>query len=111
MVFPSHLRNGKSSNPGILQHSVQFIRHIRPKFGFPNSSQSPDIRQNSDGCIYDFLISGQSLIKENCYNSRTGDDIDMNLELVIKLDKRNKTTSKKFGDDVMSRNDNVIVFF
>ena len=33
-------------------------------------------------------------MKENCHNSRTCDDIDMNLGPVTKLDKRNKTTSK-----------------
>ena len=44
--------------------------------------------------VDDFRISGQSLIKENCYNSRTSDDIDMKLGPVTKLDKRNKTTSK-----------------
>ena len=60
----------------------------------PNSHQSPDVGQNSDGGISDFRISGQSLIKENCYNSRTSDDIDMKLGPVTKLDKRNKTTSK-----------------
>ena len=55
-----------------------------------------------------FLISGQSLIKRNCHNSRTSDDIDMKLGPVTKLDKRNKTTSKKFDDDVMSANIDVI---
>ena len=58
-------------------------------------SQYPDIQKNSDGGISDFGISGQSLIKENCHNSRTNDDIDMKLGPVTKLEKRNKTTSKK----------------
>ena len=57
-------------------------------------SQSPDIGLNSDGSISDFWISGQSLIKENCHNSRTSNDIDMKLGPVTKLDKRNKITSK-----------------
>ena len=35
----------------------------------------------------------------------------MKLGLVTKLDKRNKTMSKKFGDDVMSGNRDVIVIF
>ena len=52
--------------------------------------QSPDIEKNSDGSISDFQISGQSLIKLNCHNSRTSDDIDMKLGVVTKLDKRNK---------------------
>ena len=42
-------------------------------------------------------------MKGNCHNSRISDDIDMKLGPVTKLDKRNKTTSKKFGDDVMSK--------
>ena len=72
---------------------------------------SPDVGQNSDGGISDFRISGESLVKENCYNSRTGDDIDMKPEPVTKLDNRNKTTSKKFNEDVMSENCDVIVIF
>ena len=35
----------------------------------------------------------------------------MKLRPVTKLDKRNKTTSKKFDDDVMSENCDVIVIF
>ena len=31
------------------------------KFGIPNSTQSPDIAQNSDGSISDFDISSQPL--------------------------------------------------
>ena len=56
-------------------------------------------------------ISGQSLIKVNCHNTRTSDDIDINLGPVTKLNKRNKTTSKKFEDDVMSANHDVIIVF
>ena len=73
--------------------------------------QSSDIGQKSDEGISDFRISGQSLIKENCYNSRTSDDIDMKLGPVTKFDKRNKTTSKKIVDDVMSENCDVKVIF
>ena len=57
-----------------------FIRNIRIKFAIPNSSQSPDIGQNSDGVISNFRISGQSLIKENFHNSRTSNYIKMKLE-------------------------------
>ena len=68
--------------------------------------QSPDIAQNSDGGIYDFRISGKSLIKGNCHNSRTREDIDMKVGPVTKVDKRNKAPSKKKkkndDDDVMS---------
>ena len=94
-----------------MRHSIRFIRDIRTKFGIPNLPQSPDIWQISDGGISDFRISGQSLIKENCHNSRTSDDIDMKLGPVIKLDKRNKKPSKNFDDDVMSVNCEVIVIF
>ena len=87
------------------------FRDINAKFGTPNSPQSPDIGQNSDGGISDFRISGQSVIKENCHNSRTGDDIDMKLEPATKLDKRNKTISKKSDDDVLSANCDAIVIF
>ena len=45
--------------------------------------------------IFDFWISGQPNIKETCHNFRTSDDIDMKLVPEIKLDKRNKTMSKK----------------
>ena len=67
--------------------------------------------QNSDEVISDIWISGQSLIEKNCNNSKISDDIHMKLGLVIKLDNRNKTASKKFDDEVMSANCEVIVFF
>ena len=38
----------------------------------------------------DFRISGQSLIKGNCHNSRSSDDINMKFGPVTRLDKRNK---------------------
>ena len=38
---------------------------------------------------------GQYLIKQNCHNSRTSDDIDITLGRVSKRDRRNKTRSKK----------------
>ena len=67
-----------------------------------NLPQSPNIEQNSEGCNSYFQISGQSLIKENYRISRTRDDMDMKLGPVTKIDNRNKTTSKKFEDDVIS---------
>ena len=73
--------------------------------------KSPDIGQNSDGGIPDFGISGQTLIKVNCHNSKTNDDIKMKLGSITKLDKRNKTTSKQFDDDVVSANCDVIAIF
>ena len=60
--------------------------------------------QNSDRGISDFWISGQSFIKRNCHNSWTSDDIDMKPGPVTKFDKKNKTTFKKFYDDVISEN-------
>ena len=66
---------------------------MRAKFGIPASSQSLDIKQNSDGDISDFRNSGQFLVEGNCHNSRTRDDIDMKLGPVTKIDKRNKTTA------------------
>ena len=48
----------------------------------------------SDEGISDFWISGQSLIKGNCHNSSTNDDIDMKVGPVTKPDKSSKTTSK-----------------
>ena len=73
--------------------------------------QSPGIGKISDGGIPNFQISVQYLIKENCHDSRNNNDIDMKLGVVTKLDKRNKTTSKKFDDDVMLANCDIIVIF
>ena len=81
-----------------------FIRDILTKFGIPNSPQSPDIGQTSDGSIPHSQIYGKSLIKENFHNSRTSHDNNMKLEPVTKLDKRNKTTWKKFGDNAILAN-------
>ena len=50
-------------------------------------------------------------MKENCHNSRTSNDIDMKLGPVAKLNKINKTTSKKCGDDAMLTKCDVIVIF
>ena len=43
-------------------------------------------------------------MKENFHNSRNSSDIDMKLGSVTILDKRNKTPSNKFADDVISEN-------
>ena len=61
-----------------------------------------------------FLISGtsgQSLIKENCQNSRTRDDIGMKFEQSTKFNKRNKTRLNQFDDDVMPANCDIIAIF
>ena len=49
--------------------------------------------------------------KVNCHNSRTSDDIEMKLCPVTKLDKRKKSTSKKFDDEVISKNCDFTVIF
>ena len=72
-----------------------FIRDICVKFGIPNSPQSPDIDQNSDGGISIFSVTGEFFINENGHSSRTSHDIDMKLSPVTKLDERNTVTSKK----------------
>ena len=72
-----------------------FIGDIHAKFGIHNLPQSPDIGQNSDVGISDFRISGLSLIKGNCHNSRTSDDIDMKLGPVTKLDNQNETKDRQ----------------
>ena len=82
---------------------------MRAKFGISNSPPSPDIGQNSDRDIFHFRISGQSLIKENCHNSRTSDDIDMKLGPETTFDERNKSTSKKIDNEVMSGNCDALV--
>ena len=91
----------------IQQHSIS---DICAKLGIHNLPQSPVIGKNSDGGISHFRISGQSLIKENCHNSRTSDDIDMKFGPVTKLDKRNKTTSKKSGDRIPDTESEKVMF-
>ena len=91
LAFPVLWQKGKIFRIG--KSSVDW--DIRIKFAISNSPQSPDIGRNSNGGVSDFRVSGQSLIKENCHNSRTSDDIDMKLGPVTKVDIRNKTASKK----------------
>ena len=45
------------------------------------------------------------------HSDETSDDTDMKLGPVTKRDKRNKATSKKFDDDVMSENRDDIAIF
>ena len=73
-----------------------FIGKIHAKFWIRNLSQSPDIGQNSEEGIYDFRISGQSLINENCCNCRTSNDIDMKLGPVTNLGKRTRQRQKNW---------------
>ena len=53
-----------------------------------------------------FLV--KSLINKN---SRPSNDIDMKLEPVTKTNTRNTTKSKKFDDDIVSANYDVIFIF
>ena len=50
-------------------------------------------------------------MKENSHNSRNSYDIDMKPGPVTILDKRNKTPSNKFVDDVMSEIETPLSFF
>ena len=60
--------------------NISLERNFRAKLGFPNSPQSSDIGQN----YFWFPDFWSSLIKENCHNSRTSDEIDMKLGPVTK---------------------------
>ena len=73
--------------------------------------QSPDIRQYLDGVIPNFQIFGKSLTKENFHNFRMIDDTDMKFEPVTKLDKRNKTTSKKLSVTLCEKIVTLLSFF
>ena len=87
-----------------------FDRDIRAKCGISYSFQSPDIGQNPDWGVSTFWIFGQTLVKENCHNSRTSDNIDMKLGRVTKIDKRNKTMSQKLRRRYVSNCDFIVIF-
>ena len=59
--------------------------YICTRFGIPNPLQSPDIGQNTNGGISNFLISGQFLINKNFSNSRTSSDVDIKVGPVTNL--------------------------
>ena len=69
------------------------------------------MEQDSGWGISGFRISIQSLIKENCHNSRTNDDVEIKLGPATRVDKINKTTNKIFGDDLMSEDCDVNTIF
>ena len=94
---------GNNSETVIAVTLAFYQRHLCQiwKYGFPNS----------DGSISNFWISGQSLTKENCHNSRTSNDIDMKLGPVTENDKKNKIMSTKFDNDFMLANRDVVVIF
>ena len=92
----------KAVNLALYSIQQHLTKDICDKFSISYSHQSPDIGQNSDGGISDFRISGQPLIKENCHNSRTSNDIDVKLGPVTKLEKTNTTILKKSDDGALS---------
>ena len=73
------------------------------------SPQSPDIGKNSDGRFLTSRFLVNPLLKKIVINPES-DDVDMKLALLTKLDKRNKT-SKKFHNEVMLENCDIIVIF
>ena len=81
----------KVATLAICSSQQHFIRDIRAKVGIPKSTQI--LSKTQTGGV--FWVSGQFLVKENCHNSRTSNDIGMRLGPVITLDKRIKRTSKK----------------
>ena len=81
------------------------------KSGIPNLPESPIIGQNSDGGIFCFWIYGQSLINENCHNSRTSRDIEIKVGPITKFGKGNTTISEKLDNHVISVNCDVIIIF
>ena len=102
-------------NPNLKSSNFAAFSNILSETFVPNlvsiTRPSLQILGKTQVGISDFQISGQSLIKENCHNSRTSDDTDMKLGPVTKPDNRNKTTSQNADDEVMSRNCDIIVIF
>ena len=101
------LNNSERVKPVTLEFFSIFPNIFVEKF-LPNlASLTPPSLQifgkNADGGISDFWLSGQSLIKENCHNSRASASIDKKLGPVTKLGKKNKKNTKKVEDDAISK--------
>ena len=108
LLYLDNSETGKAVTMEFSCIQQYFIRDIHVKYGIPNSSQSPDIGQNSDGDIFHFRISGQSFMNENFHNSKTNDNINMKLGVLSKLDKRNTVTSIRISHNQnISRNQNI----
>ena len=58
--------------------------------------------------IFGFLANP---LQKSCHNSRTSNDLDIKLVPVIKLDKKNTTTSEKLDDEILLASDDIIVTF
>ena len=104
IVLTSLLINDKGCTLASYRIQYPFSRDTNEKFYIPNSRQSPNFGQNSDGNISNFEISAQSLIKAKCHNYRTRSDLDMKIWPVTKPDRKNTGTSRKPEDDVMTTN-------
>ena len=89
------LNNAEEAKAALRRIQSHFIRDICAIFDIPKLSHLPHIGQNTDGGISDFQNSGQSIIKQNCRNSRAS-DIDMRLGPVTELDKGNKVMPKNW---------------
>ena len=93
LFFLTLILGGNFTPPPPLLDFPSWLRKL--KFGIPNSPQSTDIGRNVDEGIPDFRISGQSLINENCHNSRTSLNTDMKPGPVTKFDKTKLTSCRK----------------
>ena len=98
LVCHLSLRNDKSCNTGILQYSMALLETLAPNLVTLTRLSFEIFGQTQTGIfpISGFLVSH---------------DIDMKLEPVTKLDKRNTSTLKKIDYDVMSGNCDIIIFF
>ena len=67
-----------------------------PNLVFLTRPSNSDVAKNLDCDIPDFRISGQSFMKENCFNSRNSNGVDRKLGAGTKFNKRNTKTFKNF---------------
>ena len=81
-----------------------------PNLVFPTCPNLQILGKSQTGVFPNSRFLVKSLIKVNCHNSRTSDDIDMKLGTVTKLYKK-KTTRKKHEDDVISKIVTSMLFF
>ena len=95
LVFPQRLRNGKSFNPGILQHSVTFYKRHSCQIWYPLLTPVSRYWLKLRRGYFRFLDFWSIVYKRKLSNSRTSHDIDRKLGPVTKLDKKNTATSKK----------------
>ena len=95
-----------------IKNSFFFVKIRSMQFGFQDCKQVGFfIKHSRSNVAMKFLRLLLLIVKENCHNSRTSNDIDVKLGSVTKLNKWSKTRSKKFDDDVMTANCDVSVIF